>query len=140
MGHCTKCKVRNGKTKGKCVGDMMQPDYSCSVCSHPFQCCCCNVPSNGRYILTTFDGSPGGSCGNCPSYSMYTADRQRWGCGTKIKVSANGKSVTATVCDAGPAAWVEKMHGAPVLDASASVCKALFGSSSCANWVTAHPV
>jgi len=96
---------------------------------------CCNIPSNHQYYLTDFcSGYPHDqtSCGNyCNDYLYFTADRQRFGCGGYLNVCGRGKCVKAKVIDAGPADWVEKDAGMPIIDASPDVCKSITGSSSC---------
>jgi hypothetical protein len=111
--------------------------YDCQECGPPFDkpATCCNIPSDNRFILTTFDGSAQSSCGNCNSFQYYTADRQRWGvnsCGQALNV-CNGanKCVTAHICDVGPGDWVEKRDGVVILDANKALCQTLFGSDQC---------
>lgn len=59
--------------------------------------------------------------------TWFTADAGRFGCGTKLKITANGKSVVAVAIDYGPACWVEKQVKTPLLDASGRVNRYLFG-------------
>jgi len=100
-----------------------------------------SIPNDGIYVLTTF-GGPGDpsdsgrmSCGestrNCSWY--YAASRQRYGCGTRIRIMTATKCVVAETDDYGPAGCVERAANAPVLDASPLVARALFGVSS-AGW------
>jgi hypothetical protein len=60
----------------------------------------------------------------------FVADSQRFGCGTKVKVTnpANGASVVAMVVDAGPQCRVERKAKGPILDSSGMVNTCLFGS------------
>jgi hypothetical protein len=94
----------------------------------------CDRPRDGRYFLTTF-GGPGDrqsfACGGHSSRSTYyAASSQRFGCGTKLKVTAHGKCVIVMVKDAGPAASVERRAGGPILDVGPAVARRLFGSSA----------
>jgi len=92
-----------------------------------------SIPDDGRYLLTTF-GGPGDhqsmSCGGYADGSTwYAASRQRYGCGTKLRLEANGKCAIVTALDYGPDVCVETAAGAPILDASPLVGKHLFGES-----------
>jgi hypothetical protein len=96
-----------------------------------------SVPANGKYTLTTF-GGPGDhqsmSCGGYADGSTwYAASRQRYGCGAKLKIEANGKCVVTEALDYGPDVCVENAAGMPIIDASPKVSKALFGESG-AGW------
>lgn len=85
----------------------------------------------GHYFLTSFDGSSC-SCGPCHAHGQYfTADRQRFGCGTALHVCRGRNCVRAVVTDYGPSCFVENDAKGPVLDASPAVCKALTGGGSC---------
>jgi len=69
------------------------------------------IPSDGRYVITTF-GGPGDhqsmSCGGYADGSTwYAASRQRYGCGAKIQIEANGKCAVASTLDYGPDVCVE---------------------------------
>ena len=96
-----------------------------------------SIPANGQYILTTF-GGPGDhqpmSCGGyAAGTGWYAASRQRYGCGSKLKVEANGKCVVVVTDDYGPDVCVENAAGKPILDVSPQVSRALFGMSG-AGW------
>ena len=98
-----------------------------------------NIPGDGNYFLTTFGDSPGDdgmmSCGDLTQHGSwyYAASRQRYGCGSKIQVEANGHCVVAQTDDYGPDVCVENAAGGDILDASPLVAKALFGVSG-AGW------
>ncbi|NVB77428.1 MAG: hypothetical protein HOV81_03455 [Kofleriaceae bacterium] len=96
-----------------------------------------SIPANGRYTITTF-GGPGDhqqmSCGGYASgTTWYAASRQRYGCGSHIKVEANGKCVVLQTDDYGPDVCVENAAGMPIIDVSPLASKALFGVSG-AGW------
>jgi hypothetical protein len=91
------------------------------------------VPDDGRYTITTF-GGPGDhqsmSCGGfADGTTWYAASRQRYGCGTKLRIEANGKCVVVAALDYGPDVCVENAAGAPIIDASPLVGKELFGEA-----------
>ena len=93
-----------------------------------------NIPGSGSYVLTTFGGpsepQPLACGGHSKSGSWYyAASRQRYGCGTRIRIMANGKCVVAQTDDYGPDVCVEKAAGMPVMDVSPLVSKHLFGES-----------
>eukprot|EP01006_Ploeotia_vitrea_P028974 TRINITY_DN61600_c0_g1_i2.p1 TRINITY_DN61600_c0_g1~~TRINITY_DN61600_c0_g1_i2.p1 ORF type:complete len:265 (-),score=10.31 TRINITY_DN61600_c0_g1_i2:655-1449(-) len=110
-------------------GDQCQP---CGIM-------CCNIPADGLYYLTSFcpkgNNQPLACGGHCGEYNSgyFTADKQRFGCLKKMTVCSHqtGACITATTRDAGPAAWVEKDAGRPVIDASYPVCQKLFNKESC---------
>jgi hypothetical protein len=92
-----------------------------------------SVPDDGRYTITTF-GGPGDhqpmSCGGfADGTTWYAASRQRYGCGTKLRIEANGKCVVVTALDYGPDVCVENAAGAPIIDVSPLVGRELFGES-----------
>ncbi len=91
------------------------------------------IPDDGRYLLTTFGGPGDHQSMSCGGYAdgttWYAASRQRYGCGTKLRVEANGKCAVVTALDYGPDVCVETAGGAPILDASPLVGKHLFGES-----------
>jgi hypothetical protein len=97
-----------------------------------------SIPSSGSYYLTSFGaGSDSGtmSCGENTNHGnwYYAASRQRYGCGSRIQITANGKCVVAETDDYGPDVCVENAAGGPIIDASPLVSLHLFGSSS-AGW------
>ena len=90
------------------------------------------IPANGQYYITTFTGG-GMSCGEkADGVSLYIADRQRFGCGTHVRVTnpANGKSCVTFVGDTGPNICVEEAAQEPVIDASPAISEYLFNESS----------
>ena len=105
---------------------------SCLLLAVYSQTACSNIPSDHVYYLTSFcdkETSCGKSCGNCTW--GYAADRQRFGCGSVITCSRNGKSINLEVIDYGPDCTLEKKSGKPIVDASFSACKLFTGSTSC---------
>jgi hypothetical protein len=91
------------------------------------------IPNDGRYIITTF-GGPGDhqamSCGGfADGTTWYAASRQRYGCGAKLQVEANGKCVVVAALDYGPDVCVENAAGAPIIDVSPKVSRELFGEA-----------
>ncbi len=97
------------------------------------------VPATGDYYLTSFGftASDDGimSCGSYTKHGTwyYAASRQRYGCGARIKIQANGKCVVAQTDDYGPDVCVENAAGRPIIDASPLVSMHLYGSRS-AGW------
>ncbi|HEY5242450.1 MAG TPA: hypothetical protein VIJ22_13315 [Polyangiaceae bacterium] len=97
------------------------------------------VPSSGSYYLTSFGNTPSDngtmSCGESTDDGTwyYAASRQRYGCGSRIQITANGKCVVAETDDYGPDVCVENAAGRPIIDASPLVSEHLFGTSS-AGW------
>lgn len=92
-----------------------------------------SIPPSGRYVITTF-GGPGDhqamSCGGfAAGNTWYAASRQRYGCGAKLKIEANGKCAVVTALDYGPDICVENAAGAPIIDVSPLVGKELFGEA-----------
>jgi hypothetical protein len=96
-----------------------------------------SIPANGKYVITTF-GGPGDhqpmSCGGYANgTTWYAASRQRYGCGSHIKVEANGKCVVLKTDDYGPDVCVENAAGMPIIDVSPLASRALFNVSG-AGW------
>ena len=96
-----------------------------------------SIPANGNYVITTF-GGPGDyqpmSCGGYANGTgWYAASRQRYGCGSHVKVQANGKCVVLATNDYGPDVCVENAAHMPIIDVSPAASKALFGVSG-AGW------
>jgi hypothetical protein len=96
-----------------------------------------SIPGDDSYVLTSF-GGPGDmqsmSCGGkADGKGWYAASRQRYGCGTKLMVQANGKCVVLAALDYGPDVCVENAAHAPILDVSPAASKLLFNSAS-AGW------
>jgi hypothetical protein len=95
------------------------------------------IPADGRYVITTF-GGPGDhqpmSCGGyADGTGWYAASRQRYGCGSHVKVQANGKCVVLKTDDYGPDVCVENAAHMPIIDVSPRASQALFGVSG-AGW------
>jgi hypothetical protein len=95
-----------------------------------------SIPASGNYYLTSFGNSPGDdgrmSCGEYTRHGSwyYAASRQRYGCGSHIKIQARGRCVVAETDDYGPDVCVENAAGKPIVDASPLVAHYLFGASS----------
>jgi hypothetical protein len=104
-----------------------------------------SVPSDGNYYLTSFGFSPSDdglmSCGDKTLHGSwyYAASRQRYGCGSHLRITANGKCVVAQTDDYGPDVCVEKAAGRPIIDASPLVSQHLFGTRS-AGWSDRYAV
>lgn len=95
------------------------------------------IPSDNTYVITTF-GGPGDhqpmSCGGfADGTTWYAASRQRYGCGSKLQIEANGKCVVAIALDYGPDVCVEKAAGRAIMDVSPLVSRELFNMSG-AGW------
>ena len=97
------------------------------------------IPASNEYVLTSFGFSSGDngimSCGSFTKGGSwyYAASRQRFGCGARIKIEANGKCVVAQTDDYGPDICVETKAHSPIIDASPLVSEHLFGVMS-AGW------
>jgi len=96
-----------------------------------------SIPANGKYVITTFGGPGDHQSMSCGGYAdgtgWYAASRQRYGCGAKLQVTANGKCVVVEAQDYGPDVCVENAAGMPILDVSPKVSRALFNLSG-AGW------
>jgi hypothetical protein len=98
-----------------------------------------SIPADGRYYLTSFGFSPSDdglmSCGTKTLHGTwyYAASRQRYGCGSHVRITANGKCVIAKTDDYGPDVCVERAVGRPIMDVSPLVSLHLFGTKS-AGW------
>jgi hypothetical protein len=97
-----------------------------------------SIPDDGEYDLTSFGGPSESGIMSCGDYTKdgtwyYAASRQRYGCGSHIQISANGKCVVAQTDDYGPDVCVENAAGKPIIDASPLVSKYLFDTDS-AGW------
>ncbi len=98
-----------------------------------------DVPSDGKYYVTTFGGGTDTgtmACGGTADGTWaYVADKARFACGVKLLVTANGKQCVAQVADCGPNRCVEEAASGscgshfPVLDASPYITKYLLGLS-----------
>jgi hypothetical protein len=95
------------------------------------------IPSSGAYYMTTFGGGadtqPMSCGGTADGVGWYAASRQRYGCGAKLQVEANGKCVVLTALDYGPDVCVEAAAGGPILDMSPAASELLYGVSG-AGW------
>jgi len=97
------------------------------------------IPSDGIYYLTSFGFTPSDNgIMSCGSYTRngtwyYAASRQRYGCGARIEISANGKCVVAQTDDYGPDVCVESAVHGPIMDVSPLVSQHLYGTRS-AGW------
>lgn len=95
------------------------------------------IPADGRYVMTTFGGGADNQQMSCGGYAdgtgWYAASRQRYGCGSKLQVEANGNCVVLDALDYGPDVCVEAAAHMPILDMSPRASKALYGVSS-AGW------
>jgi hypothetical protein len=95
------------------------------------------IPSNGVYYMTTFGGGadtqPMACGGTADGKGYYAASRQRYGCGAKLQVEANGKCVVLAAMDYGPDVCVESAAGGPILDMSPAASKILWNVSG-AGW------
>jgi hypothetical protein len=92
-----------------------------------------SIPANGKYFITTF-GGPGDhqpmSCGGyADGTTWYAASRQRYGCGSHLRVTANGKCAVVEAQDYGPDVCVENAAGMPILDVSPKVSRLLFNEA-----------
>lgn len=92
------------------------------------------IPDDHRYYITTFGGgadTQNVACGGpiADGSWYYLADKDRFRCGTHVRITdpASGRSVVAKVADVGPARWVERNAGGPIIDASPLVLRYLFG-------------
>lgn len=105
-----------------------------------------DIPANNTYYLTSYGGGNETQKQSCPGMAMadgtwaYIADLARFGCGTKVKIEANGKSCITQVADCGPNRCVEEAAAYnscnshfPIIDASPLITTYLFGSAS-AGW------
>jgi hypothetical protein len=94
------------------------------------------VPADGRFVLTSFGGgsdTQSMACGGTADGTWYyTADHQRWPCGTLLQITnpTNGLSVVAQVADSGPDICIEQAAGMPALDASPTVSQYLFNDQN----------
>ena len=93
--------------------------------------------ASGDYGLTSFGGgsdTQSMACGGTADGTWYyAASSQRFGCGARLQVEANGACVVVATEDYGPDVCVERAAGRAILDASPLVAEALFGASS-AGW------
>jgi hypothetical protein len=101
------------------------------------------IPASGDYYLTTFGGGadtqPMACGGTADGTWWYAASKQRYGCGTHLRVCANGKCAVVAAEDYGPDVCVENAAGGPVLDASPLLSQYLYATSS-AGWSDRFPI
>jgi len=93
------------------------------------------IPVDQRYDLTTF-GGPGDlqpvDCGDTRGADgtwYYAANKQRFACGTKVRLLdlARERCVVVEVADTGPNICVEEASGRPTWDVSPLASRQLFG-------------
>ena len=96
-----------------------------------------SIPTDHRYVITTFGGPGDAQPMSCGGYAngttWYAASRQRYGCGARVKVQANGKCVVLKTDDYGPDVCVENAAHMPIIDVSPLASKHLFGVAG-AGW------
>src|SRR5262249_42895423 len=84
------------------------------------------IPDDSTYVITTFgtgaagDSSGRMSCGEDTKNGSwyYAASRQRYGCGSRIRIEGNGNCVVAETDDYGPQKCLEEDAQMPILDVS----------------------
>ncbi len=99
-----------------------------------------NIPADGVFYISTFEGGAPMSCHGAPAdgTSLYIADRDRWPCDSHIRItdpfpidaSASPpmhQSCVAQVSDRGPNICVEQAAGKAMIDASPAITEYLFG-------------
>lgn len=128
------CNGTTGKTKMQ-NGDYVATAFGCSIGENGEQlndagdncipACLSALKSSG----TCASGMSGPECER--AITWFVADRDRFGCGAKVRVTneANGKSAVLMVIDAGPACWVENEVDTGVLDMSYRASDYLFNES-----------
>lgn len=91
------------------------------------------IPADQTYVITTFGGGsdtqPMSCGGRADATWYYAASRQRYGCGARIAIRANGKCVVAQTDDYGPDVCVERAAHRPIIDVSPRVSQYLFGAA-----------
>ncbi len=114
-------------------GDYVATSFGCSVLedgtviSDPGDNCipaCFNQLKSAGVCASNVSGA---TCEK--QINWFAADRDRFGCGTKLQVTepSSGKSAVVMVIDAGPACWVEQTAGTGVVDLSYRATEYLFG-------------
>ena len=130
VGGCSAEFGPSSEDEGATAGASIQADPLLSGCAGQASS---SIPSDGRYVLTSFGGGSDDqamSCGGQADGSWYyAASRQRYGCGAHLQVEANGKCVVVEADDYGPDTCVEDAAQMPILDASPVVAEYLFGDS-----------
>ena len=96
-----------------------------------------SIPADHKYVITTFgdvgEHQPMSCGGYANGTTWYAASRQRYGCGSHVKIEANGKCVVVQTDDYGPDVCVENAAHMPIIDVSPLVSKALFNERG-AGW------
>jgi hypothetical protein len=120
----------NFEDDGATAGASIQPDPLLSGCAGHASS---SIPSDGRYVLTSFGGGADDQAMSCGGQAdgtwYYAASRQRYGCGARLQVVGNGKCVVVEADDYGPDVCVENAAHMPILDASPKVAEYLFGDT-----------
>jgi hypothetical protein len=99
------------------------------------------------YGLTSYNDYGTPACGGkkVDGKWYYATGAYTFGCGSRLRLEANGKCVVVAVVDNGPADWVEKKAKNQcggtgyLIDASPLVSKHLFGTSS-AGWIDCYEI
>jgi hypothetical protein len=126
------CDGTTGTTKLE-SGDYVATSFGCSILedgtaqSDPGDNC---VPACLAALKQQGACSASMSGKQCEEHiTWFAADRDRFGCGTKLRVTnpATGASAVVMVVDAGPACWVEQQAQTGVLDLSYRATEHLFG-------------
>src|SRR5688500_17322567 len=85
------CVVGEDEAIDATAGASVSQDYRLSGCRGQASSA---IPANGRYVITTFGGPGDHQSMSCGGYAngttWYAASRQRYGCGSKLKIEANG--------------------------------------------------
>lgn len=114
-------------------GEYVATSFGCSVLkdgtviSDPGDNC---IPACFNQLKASGVCSSNASGATCEKQiNWYAADRDRFGCGTKLKVTepSSGRSAIVMVIDAGPACWVEQQAQTGVVDLSYRATEHLFG-------------
>ncbi len=133
-GEAWSCEGTTGTTQ-LASGEYVATSFGCGVLengtnvSDPGDNC---IPACFNYLKQQGICSAGSSGPSCErQINWYAADRDRFGCGTRLKVTepTSGKSAVVMVIDAGPACWVEQQVSTGVLDLSYRATEHLFGGA-----------
>lgn len=122
-GSTGKTKMQNGNYVATAFGCSIKADGSAynDPGDNCIPACLSYLKQNGHCTA----GMDGPACER--NITWFIADRDRFGCGAKVRVTANGKSVVLMAIDAGPACWVENNVDTGVLDMSYRAAQYLFG-------------
>ena len=126
------CDGSTGKTQIE-GGEYVATSFGCSVLedgtviSDPGDNCIPACFNQLKQQGICASNSSGPTCEK--SINWYAADKDRFGCATKLKVTepTSGRSAVVMVIDAGPACWVEQQVDTGVLDLSYRATEHLFG-------------